>query len=85
MGFTADAEQRSQGYNASCHGDEFTRENGDDFNREAALIDWRMFAPWKQKKSKEARNLESASERLMRAVEGMSEVLRETKEPPAND
>ena len=84
MGFTADAEQRPQRYLASRHGDELAGKNSDNSNREDALIDWRMFVPWKQKKSEEARNLESSTERLLQAVEGMNAALSK-QEKTADD
>ena len=84
MGFTADAEQSPQGYLASRHGDELAGKNSDDPHREAAVIDWRMFVPWKQKKSPEARNLESSTERLLQAVKGMDEALSK-QEKSADD
>lgn len=48
------------------------------------MIDWRMFVPWKQKKSEEARNLESSTERLLQAVEGMNAALSK-QEKTADD
>ena len=84
MGFTADAEQRPQRYLASRDGDELAGKDSDDPYREDAVIDWRIFVPWKQKKSEEARNLESSTERLLQAVKGMDEALSK-QEKTADD
>lgn len=83
MGFTADAFERAQGYLTSRDGDAEHGASRDDSNREASVIDWRILAPWKQKKSEEVRNLEEASEKLLQAVEGMNEALK--KRGPVKD